>query len=183
MTSKASDAEWFEGDLARLNCDRPVVAKTCGDARRMMVERTFDLCIVNAPLQDENGVRFSADVIGTRASQVILLVKREYADEIASRVEDCGVFTVEKPLMRGAFWTALKMTSAAFNRTSSMQNENARLRQRISELKTVNRAKCLLIERENLTEEEAHREMEKTAMDSRISKAELARRIIERYED
>ena len=47
----------------------------------------------------------------------------------------------------------------------------------------MNRAKCLLIEKLGLSEEQAHREMEKLAMDERLEKVELAKRIIKKYED
>ena len=40
-----------------------------------------------------------------------------------------------------------------------------------------------MIEKLGLTEEEAHREMEKQAMNRRIEKVDLARKIIDKYED
>ena len=183
VTPHSTDLEWFREDLAKLNIEETLVVKTAGEARRTLIERVFDLLVINAPLSDENGVRLAVDVIGGKANQVILMVKREYADEIAAKVEDYGVFTVEKPLTHAAFWLALKMTSAAFNRTRSFISENDRLKKSLADIRLINRAKCLLIEKLGLSEEEAHREMEKTAMDERIEKVELARRIIAKYED
>lgn len=183
MTPRIEDLEWFREDLAKLNIEETHVVKTAGEARRIMIERVFDLLVINAPLSDENGVRLASDVIGSKANQVILMVKREYADEIAAKVEDYGIFTVEKPLSHAAFWLALKMTSAAFNRTRSFIDENDRLRKSLADIRLVNRAKCLLIEKLGLTEEEAHREMEKLAMNERIEKVTLAERIIKKYED
>ena len=183
VTPRAEDLEWFKEDLAKLNIEEMLVAKSAGEARRIFIERMFDLLVINAPLPDENGVRLAVDVIGGKANQVILMVKREYADEIAAKVEDYGVFTVEKPLTHAAFWLALKMTSAAFNRTKSFINENDRLKKSLADIRLVNRAKCLLIEKLGLSEEAAHKEMEKMAMDHRLEKVELAKRIIKQYED
>ena len=183
MTPNLADIDWFREDLAKLNIEETHVVRTAGEARRILIDRIFDLLVINAPLSDENGVRFALDEIGTKANQVILMVKREYADEIASKVEDYGVFTVEKPLSHAAFWLALKMTSAAYNRTRSYISENDRLKKSLADIRLVNRAKCLLIEKLGLSEEEAHREMEKQAMDHRLEKVELARRIIAKYED
>ena len=183
VTPRAEDLEWFKEDLAKLNIEEMPVARSAGEARRILIERIFDLLVINAPLPDENGVRLAVDVIGGKANQVILMVKREYADEIAAKVEDYGVFTVEKPLTHAAFWLALKMTSAAFNRTKSFINENDRLKKSLSDIRLVNRAKCLLIEKLGLSEEAAHKEMEKMAMDHRLEKVELAKRIIKQYED
>lgn len=183
VTPNLADLEWFREDLAKLNIEETHVVKTAGEARRILIERVFDLLVINAPLSDENGVRLAADVIGNKANQVILMVKREYADEIASKVEDYGIFTVEKPLSHAAFWLALKMTSAAYNRTRNFINENDRLKKSLADIRLVNRAKCLLIEKLGLSEDAAHREMEKMAMDHRLEKVELAKRIIREYED
>ena len=183
VTPHLTDLDWFREDLAKLNIEETHVVKTAGEARRILIERIFDLLVINAPLSDENGVRLAVDCIGNKANQVILMVKREYADEIASKVEDYGIFTVEKPLSHSAFWLALKMTSAAFNRTRSFISENDRLKKSLADIRLVNRAKCLLIEKLDLSEEQAHREMEKLAMDERIEKVELAKRIIKQYED
>ena len=48
-------------------------------------------------------------------------------------------------------------------------------------MKIVNRAKCLLIGQLYYTEEEAHRYIEKIAMDERRSKVSVALEIIEKY--
>lgn len=183
MTPRTEDLEWFREDLAKLNIEETHTVRTAGEARRIMIEHVFDLLVINAPLSDENGVRLAIDVIGSKANQVILMVRREFADEIAAKVEDYGIFTVEKPLSHAAFWLALKMTSAAFNRTRSFISENDRLKKSLADIRLVNRAKCLLIEKLGLSEEAAHREMEKLAMDARLEKVELAKRIIKKYED
>ena len=64
-----------------------------------------------------------------------------------------------------------------------LSDENDRLKKSLADIRLVNRAKCLLIEKLGLTEEEAHKEMEKQAMNRRMEKVELAKKIIEKYED
>lgn len=183
VTPNPRDLDWFKDDLAKLNIEEISLAGTSSEARRYLIERTCDLLVINAPLSDENGLRLALDTIGDKANQVILMVKREYAEEVAARVEDYGVFTVEKPISHAAFWLALKLTSAAFNRTQSFISENDRLKKSLTDIRLVNRAKCLLIEKLGLSEEAAHKELERQAMDHRVEKVELARRIIEKYED
>ena len=46
----------------------------------------------------------------------------------------------------------------------------------------VGRAKCLLVERRNMTEQSAHKFIEKTAMDNRLSRYAVAENIITGYE-
>ena len=62
------------------------------------------------------------------------------------------------------------------------KNENERLQKKYEELKIVDRAKCLLIEHMRITEEEAHRVLEKEAMNTRISRVRVAKQVIERFE-
>lgn len=57
------------------------------------------------------------------------------------------------------------------------------LKRRLDDSKLVNRAKMLLISRLGMSENQAHRYIEKTAMDGCISKKEVAVRIIKTYED
>ena len=62
-----------------------------------------------------------------------------------------------------------------------MQEKQATVEEKIEEIRLVNRAKWLLIECLSMTETEAHRYIEKQAMDARISKREVAENIIKTY--
>ena len=61
-------------------------------------------------------------------------------------------------------------------------SENAALHNKLSELRLVNRAKCVLIQYLGIGEAQAHRYIEKQAMDQRVSKRGLAEIIIKTYE-
>lgn len=52
----------------------------------------------------------------------------------------------------------------------------------LSEIKLVNRAKCVLIEYLRISEKEAHRQIQKRAMDQRITLTEVAMDILKTYE-
>ncbi len=56
------------------------------------------------------------------------------------------------------------------------------MEQRIEDIRIVNRAKCLLIQYTRLTEEEAHRFIEKQAMDRRLTKREIAEEILRQHD-
>ena len=63
-----------------------------------------------------------------------------------------------------------------------MRDENVRLKESIGDLKLVDRAKCALIQYLNMTESDAHRFIEKQAMNKRLSKREIALQILSAYE-
>ena len=52
---------------------------------------------------------------------------------------------------------------------------------RMAQIRLVNRAKWAIIEQENLTEPQAHRRIEKLAMDRRVSKEQIAEDILRKY--
>ena len=53
----------------------------------------------------------------------------------------------------------------------------------MEDMKIINRAKLLLITCLNMTEQEAHRYLEKQAMDMRMSKMQIAMQVIKTYEN
>ena len=113
---------------------------------------------------------------------VVLLVKAEMADEVAARVEDAGVFVVPKPLNRALLFGAVKLAQAANRRIMGLQRQNNILQQKIDDIRLVDRAKCALIQYRLLTEPEAHKYIEREAMDSRRTRREVAQAILRMYE-
>ena len=53
--------------------------------------------------------------------------------------------------------------------------------QKIREIRLVDRAKCLLIQYGGMSEEEAHRAIEKQAMDRQVTRVNIAEEILQSY--
>ncbi|HHV29259.1 ANTAR domain-containing response regulator [Acetivibrio mesophilus] len=170
-------------ELLRFNSYNEIVlAKNAGEAKRILVDRDFDLCIVNTPLTDEFGSNLAINIANRGTTQVMLIVKSELEDEISDKVEDFGIFVIAKPVNRQLFWSALKLASAAHNRIKGLKKQNEQLQKKIEDIRFVDRAKCVLIEYLKMSEAEAHRFIEKQAMDMRVTKREIAARILKTYE-
>jgi response regulator NasT len=180
--SKKSIA-FFSDMLIAVSCDNVTTVSACAEARRLLLERDFDLCIINAPLQDESGESLSRHIAAKRIGQVILAVKSEYYEEISERVEDYGVITVPKPINKQFFWNALKLCKAVLKNMRLMQNEDGRSVQKIEDIRVVDRAKSLLISYHGMTEPQAHKYLEKQAMDLRITKKAAAEKLLKIYEE
>ncbi len=154
-----------------------------GEARRLLLEKDFDLCIINAPLPDEFGGNIAVNIAANGISEVILIVKSEYFDEISEKVEDFGVITIAKPISKTLLWNAIKLAQATHKRIKAVQNENKKLVQKIEDIRIVDRAKCILIPHLSMSEPEAHRYIEKQAMDMRVTRREIAEKILRTYEN
>ena len=76
----------------------------------------------------------------------------------------------------------MKIVTAVRSRVMGYQKENAKLQVKIDEIKLINRAKCVLMQYLKLTEPQAHRYIEKQAMDTRKTRKEVAQSILLRYE-
>ena len=92
-----------------------------------------------------------------------------------------GVFVL--PSLGGkTLCLAVDMAVKSGERLRVLGSENVRLKESIGDLKLIDRAKCALIQYLNMTEESAHRFIEKQAMDRRVSKREVALGILKTYE-
>ena len=158
------------------------MAGSGSQARRFLIQGQASVVVINTPLSDEFGESFALFATEQTSASVIMLVKNEQADEVAHQVENEGILVVEKPMSKALFFQAVKLSLAAQRRMMGLQSENDRLQKKIMEIRLVDRAKCLLIENKGMTDTEAHRYVEKQAMDLRITRREVAERILEQAE-
>lgn len=161
---------------------RIVPVSSGGETRRCLVQGEFGLVVVNAPLTDEFGHDLSVQAAESTSAGVILLVKSELADDVSAQVEEAGVLVVSKPLSRQLFYQSLKLVMATRRRILGLKTENDKLQHKIEEIRLVNRAKCVLIQMLKLTEPQAHRYIEKQAMDLRLTRRAVAESILKTYE-
>ena len=89
------------------------------------------------------------------------------------------MLVLAKPFTGVQFRQAVQMAAACYRRLDYLRQENDKLRDKIAQIRLVDRAKCYLIEHKGMSEAEAHRMIEKTAMDTRRDRAEVAAEILE----
>ncbi|MCL2069780.1 MAG: ANTAR domain-containing protein [Treponema sp.] len=160
-----------------------VYARSGGEGRRVLLEREYGLVFVSAPLSDESGEELARQIAVSDLSQVILAVKSEMYESVSAVCEGDGVLTIAKPINREVLRQALSMARTMRARFSRVKSENTELKQKIEEIRIVDRAKSILISSCRMSEHEAHRYIEKKAMDTRSSKRSVSEKIIEDYEN
>lgn len=157
------------------------IAKSVGEARRRLVEESFDIVLINAPLSDDFGMHLAMDICSNSGAGVLLLIKNELYNEITSKVVPYGVMTMPKPTSLQLVSQSLQILRATRERLRQMEAKQISVEEKIEEIRLVNRAKWVLIECLNMTETDAHHYIEKQAMDLRVSKREVAESIIKTY--
>lgn len=154
-----------------------------GEARRTIANRGFDIVLINTPLTDSFGTKLALDIAADSPSGVLLFVKADLYEEITDKVIDYGIFTLSKPTSSVVIHQILKNMYAMQERLKRIERKNATLEEKMAEIRIVNHAKWILIQNMKLTEDDAHRLIEKQAMDTRRSKREIAEGIIKTYQN
>jgi len=182
VSNSEKDAALYTGFLKAASVNQVTSLQSCDSARRLILKQDFDLIIVDSPLEDESGESFSRQA-AKGVSQVILLVESGSFDSVSAACEDDGVLIIAKPVDKSLLWSALSLARSVQNRVKRILAENAQLKQKIEDIRIIDRAKLILISSMKMSEQEAHRYIEKQAMDIRSSRRIVAEGILKRYEN
>lgn len=150
-------------------------------AKRAFLERSFDFIIINAPLPDDMGVRFAIDVCKENNSTALLFVKNDIYPDTYEKVVRHGVFTLSKPVTKQMISQSLDWMCATRERLRKLEVKTSSIEDKMKEIRLVNRAKWILIDVLKMSEADAHRYIEKQAMDSCITRREVSENIIKTY--
>ena len=150
-------------------------------AKRMLAERHYDFVIVNSPLPDDPGTRLAIDACAVSGTVVLLLVKSESYISVYDKVVVHGVFTLPRPISRQSLLLALGWMASARERLRKIEKKTLSIEDKMEEIRLVNRAKWLLISELKMDEPQAHRYIEKQAMDMCVSKRRVAEEVIRTY--
>ena len=140
-----------------------------------------DVLIVSTPLKDEFGLEFVADASKKCSAAVIVLARADIAEDVQRRIKFTGAYVIGKPFPKSVLVNTVKMSLLAKENIQRLEQEKSELTKQLDDVKTIDRAKCCLIEYLNLTEKQAHRHIQKMAMDTRKTQREIAEDILRTY--
>jgi len=168
--------------LAAEKCSDCIIVSTSEETKEQLKKRSFDLFVINTPLAARDGFQLAVYLSERLSGEIILIVSEESAKHTCESASEHGIITLTKPLNASAFRTAFLLARAMRNRWAMLHKENIKLQQKIDDIRIVDRAKSILVSRMGMSEPEAHRYLEKQAMDRRITRREVANSIIKTYE-
>jgi AmiR/NasT family two-component response regulator len=146
-------------------------ATRAADALAMVSAARPDVVIFAVGLPDGDGVAAAATVTSASGCPVVLFTSHT-RDELVARAQAAGVMAyLLKPLRPPELAPALDLAVARFA-------ETRQLRQTLEERKVIERAKGRLMDRLNLSEDEAFRRLRRAAMNSRRPMVEIARALL-----
>jgi AmiR/NasT family two-component response regulator len=138
-----------------------------------------DLVILDVKMPVLDGIAAAEQIASQRIAPVVILTAFSQRD-LVERARDAGAMAyLVKPFTKEQLVPAIELAASRFSELSSLEAEVADLTDRLETRKAVERAKSLLMEQLSLSEPEAFRWIQKTAMDLRLSMRQVADGVVE----
>ncbi|MBQ8469405.1 MAG: ANTAR domain-containing protein, partial [Clostridia bacterium] len=181
VSSTDKALEFFSKILPKDQFSPLLSVHSAGEAQRELVNRSVDIVVINAPLKDEMGTELAIELAQNGSCGVMMMVKNDVYEQVTYKVEEYGVLTVSRPCTSQQVFQTMKLLLATKQRLKALEQKTASLEEKMKEIRLVNKAKGLLMDNLKFTEQEAHRYIEKAAMDNCEKKSVIAQNIINTY--
>lgn len=160
-----------------------MTANTASQAKKLVEnDNNLELIFIYAPLADEIGLNLSLYMAKHTAAGVFIATGRDTAEKAGEKLSQNGVITLIKPVSTEAVHQSLLAFRAMKCRIGLIEQKNIKLQAQLEEVKLINRAKLVLMQCLAMSEQQAHRYIEKQAMDLRVTKSYVAQQILRTYE-
>jgi response regulator NasT len=178
----AEDEALIRMDLAEMLTEEGYdVVGQAGDGARaieLAEQHRPDLVILDVKMPVLDGIAAAEAIAAQRIAPVVILTAFSQR-ELVERARDAGAMAyLVKPFTQSDLVPAIEMALSRFAELSQLETEVQDLQERLETRKAVDRAKGILQERLQLTEPEAFRWIQKTAMDLRLSMREVAEGVV-----
>ena len=141
----------------------------------------YDAVIVSTPLRSEFGLEFVANLSKKCTAPIIVLARADIAGDVQSRLKFTGAFVLAKPFQKSVLQQTIKTAAVAKENINRLISEKSELSKQLDDVRVIDRAKFCLIQYLNMSEEQAHRHIQKRAMDTRRTQREIAEDILRTY--
>jgi response regulator NasT len=152
------------------------------EAVRLANELEPDLIVMDVKMPEMDGITAADKIAEDRICAVVMLTAFSQRDLIKRAKEAGAMAYVVKPFDASDVIPAIEIAMARFAEIRGVEDEVMDLEERLESRKIVDQAKGILQTSLDLTEPEAFRWIQKTAMDLRKSMREVAQGVIDHAE-
>jgi response regulator NasT len=143
-------------------------------AVRLATELRPDVVMLDVKMPVLDGISAAERIATARVAPVVMLTAFAQR-ELVERARDAGAMAyLVKPFTRDDLVPAIELAVSRHSEITTLESEIADLGERLETRKRVERAKALLQQTYGLSEPDAFRWMQKSAMDRRLSMREVA---------
>lgn len=141
-----------------------------------------DLVIMDVKMPRRDGISAAAEIASKRIAPIVVLTAFSQRD-LVERARDAGAMAyLVKPFSINDLIPAIELAVSRFSEVTELEREVANLSDRLETRKLVERAKGLLQSKQNMTEPEAFKWIQRAAMDRRTTMKRVAEVILETFE-
>ena len=178
----AEDETLIRMDLAEMLTEEGYsVVGQAGDGAKaieLAEEHRPDLVILDVKMPVLDGIAAAEAIAAKRIAPVVILTAFSQRD-LVERARDAGAMAyLVKPFTQSDLVPAIEMAMSRFAEVAQLEAEVHDLQERLETRKAVDRAKGILQEKLQLSEPDAFRWIQKTAMDLRLSMREVAEGVV-----
>lgn len=134
-----------------------------------------ELMLVVSPLADEQSLELAENAAAV--CKVIFLCGSGVLSQMTEWLTEYGAETIALPVNQ----TELSDCILRLEESAGDTKESSDILTRIDDIRIINKAKAVLMQYLKFTEPQAHRHIEKTAMNSRCTRREAAEQILRKY--
>ena len=142
----------------------------------------IDGVLIAEPIAGSSGRELALQLKKRHCMAVLLLAAPEHADTDAL-LEQSGVLVLPNDAPESLIVQTIRLLTAVRIQLEQMQHKAEKLEAKVADIRIINRAKLLLVQHLQMTETEAHKYIEKQAMDTSMRRRTIAENIIRTYED
>lgn len=157
-----------------------VICGECGNGRKAVElarQLSPDLALLDIMMPELDGIETAKILHGMNIPAVMLTAySQPHIINRAENVHVCGYLV--KPVSEQNLQAAIRIAHARWREMQHVRRELAETREQLEQQKVIARAKTILVGKNHLSEQAAHQQMIREAMDLRIPLVELARRLI-----
>jgi len=147
-------------------------------ALRLAEQLRPDLVILDIKMPIMDGLTAAENIAGSRLAPVVILTAFSQRD-LVERARAAGAMAyLVKPFQKSDLVPAIEIAAARFAEMTALESEVASLADRLETRKLVERAKGALMTTYSMTEPQAFRWIQRTAMDHRMTMRDVAERIL-----
>ena len=150
-------------------------------ARKLLSENHFDMAFINTPLEKEFGLDLAV-FAAKKNCGVIISASAKNCEEISRKIGDMGIFILPRPINKAALLQTFRFVMLAKETQIELETRMESLENKLRDVKLIDRAKCVLVEYLRISEADAHRQIQKRAMDMRVPLVVIAQDILKTYE-
>lgn len=157
------------------------ISNNIEQAKRLLIERSFDIVLINSPVASEKGFDFALSISDNDSSGILLFSKAVDYDEAYFKMHEFGIYVLAKPTEGDLFIQSLRILCSTRDKINEAKKDSLSYKSKLDEINIIAEAKMIIVKNLHASENEAHKMIEQNAMNLRINKKLSAEMFIKKY--